>query len=159
MTIYFYKVNEPFGCFSNFSPHGIYLQGSFWLTVEHYYQAQKFVGSPCSALINVIHQAPSPEAAAALGRDRTHQVRLDWENVKISVMRTAVLCKFLTHLDIQAILISTGEQLIVENSPVDYFWGCGRDRTGNNHLGKILMNVRHQLRTCAHLNSAAEIND
>jgi len=146
MTIYFYKVNEPYGCFSNFSPHGIDLQGIHWATVEHYYQAQKFVGTTDAALIPVIHAVQTPEQAAALGRDRTRQVRSDWEQVKTEVMREAVLKKFLTHTDIQAILISTGDQLIVENSPKDYFWGCGRDKTGNNHLGKILMSVRQEIR-------------
>lgn len=146
MTIYFYKVDEPFGCFSNFSPHGIDLQGTSWATVEHYYQAQKFVGTVDAAIVPVIHAASTPEEAAALGRDCTRQVRPDWEQVKTKVMREAVLKKFLTHLDIQAILISTADRLLVENSPVDYYWGCGRDRTGQNHLGKILMDVRQEIR-------------
>lgn len=146
MTIYFYKAYEPYGCFSNFSIHRIYLQDKYWATVEHYYQAQKFVGTVDSALIPLIYAAPTPEKAAQLGRDCTRQVRLDWEQVKTQVMREAVLKKFLTHLDIQAILISSGNQLIVENSPTDYYWGCGEDKTGDNHLGKILMSVRQEIR-------------
>lgn len=146
MTIYFYKVHEPYGCFSNFSPHGIDFQGTYWSTVEHYYQAQKFVGTADAAIIPVIHAASTPEQAAALGRDRTRMVRPDWEQVKTQVMHEAVLKKFLTHTDIQAILISTGELLIVENSPTDCYWGCGQDKTGQNHLGKILMSVRQEIR-------------
>ena len=46
MTIYFYKVGAPYGYFSNFSPHRIHIDGQDWQTVEHYYQAQKYVGSP-----------------------------------------------------------------------------------------------------------------
>ncbi|MFM2063889.1 MAG: hypothetical protein RLZZ507_3560, partial [Cyanobacteriota bacterium] len=38
MTIYFYKVWQPYGCFSNFSPHPIEIEGVDWPTVEHYYQ-------------------------------------------------------------------------------------------------------------------------
>jgi N-glycosidase YbiA len=34
----------------------------------------------------------------------------------------------------------------VEDSPVDYFWGCGIDRSGQNQLGQILMQVRSELR-------------
>ncbi len=149
MTIYFYKVNDDYGCFSNFSPHPINLQGTYWSTVEHYYQAQKFVGTPDAVVIPVIHAAPTPQAAAALGRDRTRSVRPDWEQVKIQVMHEAVLIKFLTHIDIQSILISTGDRLIVENSPTDCYWGCGGDKTGQNHLGKILMNVRQEIRRLA----------
>jgi hypothetical protein len=146
MTIYFYKVNDDYGCFSNFSPHPINLQGTYWSTVEHYYQAQKFVGTPDAVVIPVIHAAPTPEQAAALGRDRNRTVRPDWEQVKIQVMHEAVLIKFLTHIDIQTILISTGDRLIVENSPTDCYWGCGGDKTGQNHLGKILMSVRQEIR-------------
>ena len=146
MVIYFYKANEPYGCFSNFSPHGIHLQGTDWPTVEHYYQAQKFVGTADAALIPVIYAAQTPDKAAELGRDRTRQVRPDWEQIKAQVMRTAVLKKFLTHTDIQVILISTNNELIVENSPIDYYWGCGENKTGHNHLGKILMSVRQEIR-------------
>jgi len=145
MTIYFYKVKEPYGCFSNFSPHSIYLNGQDWLTVEHYYQAQKFFKSVDEKLICLIQACATPEEAAKLGRDPSRQLRPDWEEVKTEIMREAVLVKFLTHIDIQAILLSTGDRLIVEDSPNDYYWGCGCDRTGQNHLGKILMSVRLEI--------------
>ncbi|MDB9376068.1 NADAR family protein [Nodularia sphaerocarpa] len=145
MTIYFYKVWQPYGCFSNFSDHGIQIQGAYWSTVEHYYQAQKFVGSVDAAIIPIIHAAETPEAAAALGRCSTRQLRSDWEIVKTRVMREAVLKKFLTHLDIKEILLNTGNETLVENSPNDYFWGCGAEKTGQNHLGKILMAVRAEI--------------
>lgn len=146
MTIYFYKVDEPYGCFSNFSPHGIQLLNQDWPTVEHYYQAQKFVGSEDERLVSLIQVVNTPAEAAMLGRDCTHRVRADWEQVKLKVMREAVLTKFLTHLDIQSILLATDDQLIVEDSPRDYFWGCGLNKTGQNQLGKILMSVRQEIR-------------
>jgi len=66
--------------------------------------------------------------------------------VKTQVMREAVLKKFLTHAEIRETLLTTGDNLLVENSPNDYFWGCGADKTGQNCLGKILMNVREEIR-------------
>jgi ribA/ribD-fused uncharacterized protein len=146
MTIYFYKVWQPYGCFSNFSLHSIEMQNTLWATVEHYYQAQKFVGSSDEEIIPLIHQASTPEEAAALGRCSTRQIRSDWEIVKTQVMREAVFKKFFSHLDIREILLSTGSQLLVEDSPNDYFWGCGENKTGQNHLGQILMSVREELR-------------
>ncbi|MBW4610204.1 MAG: NADAR family protein [Hassallia sp. WJT32-NPBG1] len=146
MTIYFYKVWEPYGCFSNFSPHGIEIRGTYWSTVEHYYQAQKFVGSVDAVIIPSIYAAKTPEQAAALGRCSTRQLRCDWDAVKTQVMREAVLKKFLTHAEIRETLLTTGDNLLVENSPNDYFWGCGADKTGQNCLGKILMNVREEIR-------------
>lgn len=147
MTIYFYKVWQPYGCFSNFSPHPIEIQGTYWPTVEHYYQAQKFVGSEEEIIIiPSIHAAATPEEAAALGRCGTRKLRSDWEMVKTDVMRAAVLKKFITHTEIQEVLLVTGDEILVENSPTDYFWGCGADKTGQNHLGKILMSVRKEIR-------------
>lgn len=146
MTIYFYPVDDPYGCFSNFSPHEIHLLNQPWSTVEHYYQAQKFVGTEDEVIIPVIQAAKTPMEAALLGRDCTRKIRLDWDLVKPKVMREAVLTKFLTHLDIQAVLLSTGDQLLVENSPTDYYWGCGSNKTGQNQLGKILMSVRQEIR-------------
>lgn len=144
--IYFYKTSDPYGCFSNFSPHRIYLDGQNWLTVEHYYQAQKFIGTADVDVIPLIQGATTPVTAAMLGRDGDRTPRPDWNAVKFDIMAKAVLTKFLSHLDIQAVLLATGDRLIIENSPTDYYWGCGLDRTGQNQLGKILMQVRTEIR-------------
>lgn len=77
-----------------------------------------------------------------MGRQRTLPLRYDWEQVKDDIMRKAVLCKFSTHGNIRDILLSTGDEEIVENSPIDFYWGCGSDGSGKNMLGKILMEVR-----------------
>ena len=147
MTILFYKVCEPYGCFSNFSLHSIQIGGAVWQTSEHYYQAQKFVGTKDQLLLcQRIYDAPSPEIAAAIGRDPIHSVRPDWDDVKTSIMYNAVLVKFITYGDLKKILLSTGEQMIIENSPTDTYWGCGSDGRGQNHLGKILMRIRQEIR-------------
>jgi N-glycosidase YbiA len=146
IKIYFYKVNNSYGCFSNFSPHSIELAGENWATVEHYYQAQKFVGTRFEELMVQIHAAPTPEIAAQIGRKPEHQPHPNWDRYKCEVMYRAVWQKFTTHASIQQTLIETNDAEIIEDSPVDYFWGCGIDRTGTNHLGKILMQVRDRLR-------------
>lgn len=144
MTIYFYSDREePYGCFSNFSAHGLELDGQWWPTSEHYFQAQKFVGTPHA---DQIRRVKRPKDAANLGRDRSLPLRPDWEAVKEDVMRRAVLQKFRTHAEIRAILLATGDQMLVENAPGDRYWGCGQDGTGLNRLGHILMEVRDILR-------------
>jgi len=144
MTISFYGSREkPYGCFSNFSSHGFELDGAWWPTNEHYFQAQKFVGV---AYADQIRQARSPTEAARMGRRRLHSLRSDWEDVKDQVMLEGVLRKFETHADIRLVLLSTGDELLVENAPKDYYWGCGADESGQNKLGKILMTVRTLLR-------------
>lgn len=145
MPIYFYVPREePYGCFSNFSPHGVELDGEWWPTAEHYFQAQKFAGTPHA---EAVRRAHTPKDAANLGRDRSRPLRGDWEAVKDAVMRRAVLRKFETHRALRDLLLSTGDEEIVENAPGDYYWGCGADGTGKNMLGKILMEVRETLRS------------
>lgn len=144
MTIYFYSNREePYGCFSNFSAHGVDLDGLWWPTTEHYFQAQKFVGTPS---MEKVRRAVSPKQAAEFGRDRQQPLRADWEDVKDAVMFKAVLRKFEFHAEIREILLSTGEEELVENAPGDYYWGCGADGSGQNKLGKILEQVRANLR-------------
>ncbi|MDZ7961546.1 MAG: NADAR family protein [Aulosira sp. DedQUE10] len=142
MTIYFYTVREQYGCFSNFSPHGFELDGLYWPTSEHYFQAQKFVGT---LHVEQIRLVKNPKDAARMGRERNRPLRQDWEQVKDDIMRKAVLRKFETHADIREILLSTGHKEIVENSPIDFYWGCGSDGSGKNMLGLILMEVRETL--------------
>jgi ribA/ribD-fused uncharacterized protein len=144
MVIYFYSAkDEPYGCVSNFSRHGIEMNGQWWPTTEHYFQAQKFAGTEH---VEAIRQAQSPKIAAGKGRSRNRPLRPDWESVKVGIMRRAVLKKFETHAEIRAILLATGSEEIVENAPHDYFWGCGKNGSGKNILGKILMEVRETLR-------------
>ncbi|MBD0340120.1 MAG: NADAR family protein, partial [Microcoleus sp. Co-bin12] len=128
---------------SNFSSHGFELDGEYWPTTEHYFQAQKF---PATAHCDQIRHAKTPKDAAKMGRDRTRPLRKDWEEVKDDIMRKAVLRKFETHPEIREILLATGDEEIVENSPIDYYWGCGKDGSGKNMLGQILMEVREILR-------------
>jgi ribA/ribD-fused uncharacterized protein len=144
MTVYFYSKHEqPYGCFSNFSPHGVDLDGAWWPTVEHYFQAQKFSGTPYAEKIRL---ASSPKQAAEMGRNRKIPLRPDWEQVKDAIMLRAVQRKFELHAEPRAILLSTGAEELVESAPGDYYWGCGADGSGRNQLGKTLMQVRATLR-------------
>lgn len=143
MTIYFYNIREQYGCFSNFSPHGFVLDELYWSTSEHYFQAQKFIATPYLEKLRLVK---TPKEAANMGRQRTLPLRSDWEDVKDNIMRKAVFSKFSTNKDIQGILLSTGNEKLVENSPIDYYWGCGADGSGKNMLGIVLMEIRQQLK-------------
>ena len=143
MAIYFYSTRGELGGFSNFSRHGIELDGKWWPTTEHYFQAQKFAGTPHE---DEVRQAATPKRAAEMGRDRKRPLRSEWESVIDKVMHRAVLQKFQTHVALREILLATGHETIVENAPHDFYWGCGKDGSGQNKLGQILMQVRDQLR-------------
>lgn len=145
MAIYFYKTNDEYGCFSNFSRHGFELDGKYWLTSEHYFQAKKFNGTEYEEQVRM---ASTPMEAANMGRDKSKSLRKDWEEVKDDIMRRAVLEKFKANNDAKKILLSTGDEEIIEKTTKDYYWGCGEDGTGKNMLGKILMETRDILRNC-----------
>jgi ribA/ribD-fused uncharacterized protein len=142
--IRFYSTKAEFGEFSNFARYSFVCEGNEWPTSEHYFQAQKFMDE---AYRERIRTTPSPMIAARLGRSRKVPIRTDWEDVKLNVMRTAVRQKFAAHAELTQLLLSTGDQEIVEAASGDSFWGCGKDGTGQNWLGRILMEIRQELKT------------
>jgi ribA/ribD-fused uncharacterized protein len=142
-VIHFYSASGEYGCFSNFSRHPVFLKGKRWPTSEHYFQAQKFAGTEHE---EAVRRCKTPREAADLGRSRKLPLRRDWEKVKDSVMREAVLAKFTQHDDLRAVLLGTGEAEIVEHTARDSYWGDGGDGSGRNMLGRILMSARTELR-------------
>ncbi len=61
-------------------------------------------------------------------------------------MRDLVRQKFLKHRDLAEMLFATGSaELIEENSWGDTFWGVCEGE-GENRLGRVLMEVRDELR-------------
>lgn len=142
--IRFYRVGDDYGCFSNFAPYPIELDGARWPTSEHYFQAQKFADA---AQQERIRGVASPMIAARMGRSHQLPLRADWEDVKDAIMRAAVRAKFTQHAEIRGILLSTGDAEIVEHTGNDAYWGDGGDGSGRNLLGRILMEIRAELRT------------
>lgn len=143
MTITFYRVNEPYGDFSNFSRHPFELDGYTWPTVEHYYQAQKFIGLP---QFHIIRQAKNAYEARLLGNNRDWPLRPDWDEVRLEMMWRALWTKFTTHAEPRTLLLATGEEEIVEASPYDPSWGAGPAGDGENLFGRMLVRLRAELR-------------
>jgi hypothetical protein len=142
-VIEFYGVGEPYGEFSNFAPFPIFLQGKRWPTSEHYFQAQKFAGTPHE---EEVRRVKKPMLAAQMGRDRQRPLRRDWEAVKDDVMLAALRAKFTQHADLRALLLETGDARLVEHTTNDSYWADGGDGSGKNRLGELLMRVREELR-------------
>ena len=67
---------------------------------------------------------------------------------KVEVMQDAVLRKFIANPELLDKLLATGQETIVEgNTWGDRFWGVDPigSENGENHLGRILMDVRLKL--------------
>ena len=147
MAIRFYNADDEFGFLSNFSPHGFELDGQFWPTVEHFYQAQKFAAPETREAIRRSH---TPGGAKRLAWRRQYPIREDWDQVRDEVMQRALAAKFAAHPALADALLATGDEELVEASPTDRYWGCGADGSGRNRLGELLMELRETLRAAGH---------
>lgn len=122
MAIRFYRVKDKYGCFSNFAPYSFRIGNIDWKTSEHYFQAHKFEDE---AYFNKVRLSNSPMDAANFGRARNVAIRKDWEEIKDNIMREAVYEKFSQNENIRDVLLSTGDEEIIEETVHDYYWGCG----------------------------------
>jgi hypothetical protein len=92
-----------------------------------------------------VREAKTPGKAKRFGKMLT--IRPDWKNIRLSVMLNLVRQKF-SDPELGRKVLETGDALLVEgNDWGDRFWGVDlKSFEGENHLGKILMKVREELR-------------
>ena len=125
---------------SNFYPHPFFFNGRIYPTAEHAFQAAKCVDQGESERVR---QAPSPAAAKQIGR--RVQLRADWNEVRVDVMRAVLAVKF-SDPDLRIRLVATDmAELVEENTWGDRFWRRSRG-AGNNTLGHLLMELRDSFR-------------
>jgi len=102
--------------------------------------------------------AKHPAETKKLGREVTGFDPLVWDAQKYDLVVTGNYHKFSQHAELQEYLLTTGDRVLVEASPVDAIWGIGLAADhpdalqparwpGQNLLGFALMEVRDQLRT------------
>lgn len=140
--IKFWRTTEFYGSFSNFSRHPITVDGKFYATTEHYYQAMK-CALPHEA--ECVRLANTPKEAKQIA----YQSKMvdHWDSIKYNIMLDALRYKVAAHPDIKTLLLSTGNSVIIENSPYDNIWGCGKDGKGANLLGTAWMQIRDEIKS------------
>ena len=144
-TICFYETSNPYYEFTNFYQAPITIGFETYPTTEHYFQAQKFLPSH-AYIANQIRNATSPRDALNIARSNQQYLRPDWHNgYKDAVMLDALRAKFTQHANLKDLLINTGNKILVEHTTNDNYWEDNGDGTGQNQLGKLLMQVRDQL--------------
>lgn len=134
------RFTGPYRWLSNFYECQIDVDGILYPTVEHAFQAHKTLDPELRYKIALLGP---PSAAKSAGRNLT--LRPDWEEVKIDVMRDLLRQKFSQRF-FGKLLLQTGDSHLEEgNYWGDRFWGtCGG--TGENNLGKLIMEIREELR-------------
>ncbi|MBR6820780.1 MAG: DUF1768 domain-containing protein [Bacilli bacterium] len=141
--IEFYKEFGELGYLANYSNHGFTKNGIFYKTVEHYYQSEKF-NDP--EIKNKIINADTPKEASNIGRDRNLKRIDDFKSIKNQVMFDGILEKFRQNRDIAYKLIETRNKKIAEATIDEYYWGIGKDKSGKNVIGDILVRVRERIK-------------
>lgn len=127
---------------SNFWPCKITFEGIEYPSVENFYVAMK---TKDLTLRNHISNIAKPGDVKRFGRGL--DIREDWEQVKLPMMEEGLRQKF-ANPGLKNMLLATGDQELVEgNTWGDVFWGVDlRKGKGENHLGKLLMKIRDELK-------------
>ena len=91
--------------------------------------------------IERIHEFEKLDGFQAKKLGRTVQLRSDWEQVKLLIMKNLVRIKFQQHPILYQKLNNISGSIVEENTWGDRYWGVCNG-IGENHLGKILMDLR-----------------
>ena len=135
---------------SNLHQCKVLYNGLYYNSAEAAYQAAKMDHTHSSAAkFRSLLTKATPFEAKAVGV--LVPLRKDWEHVKVAIMRDILRDKFTQNSDCRRVLLSTDNCNLVEgNIWHDNFWGscrCPRCRAmGDNQLGKLLMEIRSELR-------------
>jgi ribA/ribD-fused uncharacterized protein len=141
MPIYFY--NQWYDVLNNFSANAVEIDGVLYPTSEHAYQAAKCTDS---AGKEEIRKAKSPLLAKEISNTRYKSAKdPEWNNKKLIVMESILRAKLDQHEEVFNALAKSGDEDIAEDSPIDSFWGRGKDGKGENRLGKLWMKIRSEL--------------
>lgn len=134
--------DKEFHFLSNFHPAPLMYHGIAYPTSEHAFQAAKTLNENSQMNISILG---TPAEAKRYGK--TVQMRPDWYEIRIEVMAEVVRAKFMQNPSLKEKLLATDDVIIEEgNTWGDTFWGICKGE-GENHLGKILMNLRNDLNT------------
>lgn len=133
------EFRNKYNFLSNFYTCSFVFEGYTWHSVETAFQAMKDP-SRMEEFVNL-----NPSKAKQLGRKV--KLRSDWEQIKDQLMEKLVRLKF-QDPTLKEALINTGDELLVEGTWWgDTYWGISlKTGKGQNHLGKILMKIREEIK-------------
>lgn len=113
-------------------------------SVEHFFQISKSVNhADFPRIRNELNTLSDHEIFNA---GRSLDLRSDWEDIKLDIMKIGLSCKFNTSTELSQLLLSTGDNLLVQLKPNDESWGTGRNGRGLNMQGALLMEIRNNMR-------------
>jgi ribA/ribD-fused uncharacterized protein len=144
-------------CFSQWYEAPFTIEGETYRTAEHFMMAGKARLFGDTDTCEKILAARTPGEAKKLGRQIRDFVEARWLDARFDLVTRGNIAKFSQNQTLGAFLLGTGQQVLVEASPVDAIWGIGlaatdaaaqdpRTWSGLNLLGYALMAARDELR-------------
>jgi ribA/ribD-fused uncharacterized protein len=150
VCVLFMRTKERFGGLSNMaSGYPLSINGIYIPTSEALYQACRFPHKP--DLQKVIIGQKSPMTAKMKSKPYRKDSRPDWDSVRVDIMWWCLQVKLAQHWEkFGGLLLSTGDDPIIEESYKDQFWGAkpvnAEKLIGTNILGQLLTILREQLK-------------
>ncbi|GAA4391062.1 NADAR family protein [Hymenobacter koreensis] len=143
-------------CLSQWYPAAFEVDGERYVTAEHFMMAEKARLFGDEAIRTKILSAKHPDQAKRLGREVLHFDAETWDAARFNIVVRGCTAKFEQHPALRAYLLTTGDRVLVEASPVDTIWGIGLPQQdaralnpaawqGLNLLGFAMMEVRTRL--------------
>lgn len=113
-------------------------------TVEHYYQAMKFYAT--DERFNTILHLKNPDEARLITKTQAYKInrRLDFDKHKFDIMEKGLRAKFTQNPQAAEMLKATGNAVLIKSCEICYKCGFGIG-SGQNRMGKILMQIREEL--------------
>jgi len=140
------RFNGAWGFLSNFFPAQLNWEGATYKTSEHAFNAGKTTDPERRLWV-----AAAPSPGEAKERGRRLKLRPEWdEKIRYEVMADVLFAKFAYDAERVRRLMLTGDRHLIEgNDWHDVHWGvcsCRNHGFGENHLGRLLMELREKLR-------------
>ncbi|WP_454998543.1 NADAR family protein [Capnocytophaga granulosa] len=158
--VFFWKpnaevVNESY--FSQWQPSPFCVDVEEYCCAEQYMMAEKARLFGDEEVEEEIMNTSDPKLMKALGRKVRNFDPQVWDKAKYSIVLNGNYYKFTQNKAMMDFLLSTGDKILVEASPLDTIWGIGLSKDnekaqniaawrGKNLLGFALMEVRDEIR-------------
>ena len=129
-------------CFSNFYPcEFIYAHRKFICSEQAFMWEKAITFNDDNTALEILNET-DPLKIKRLGRKVKNYDDTKWCEIRYNVMKKVNAAKYFYNKDLRKILMNTNDAYLFEDSPFDYVWGIGKNGTGQNLLGKVLMEIR-----------------